>query len=121
MVLEKLVGKGAPLVVNEAGARQSAIPFQLNAAFPWLGAIAVSRVIGEGLEKYGKDNWRGIPNDDHVHKALIHLVSYYSGDRSDDHIEHAACRLLMALDAMANPARNRQLFDSRPGDPPLAP
>lgn len=113
------VGPDAPVVQNARGARQSAAPTMLNDAFPWLGAIEVGKVIQKGIPRYGKDNWRGIDSDEHLHHAMIHLAAYFAGDRTDHHAAHAACRALMALDQIMDPERNERLFKLRPGDPPL--
>lgn len=115
------VGPDAPVTQNDRGAWQSAAPTLLNEVFPWLGAIEVGKVLQRGLVKYGKDNWRGIPPDEHLHHAMIHLAAYFAGDRTDHHAAHAACRSLMALDQVMDEDRNERLFKLRPGDPPLEP
>ena len=35
---------------------------------------------------------------DHLNKALIHVMAHQAGDTSDDHLGHAAGRLMMALE-----------------------
>lgn len=113
------VGPDAPTVTNASGARQSEVPVAFGLAFPWLGAIAVARVVKGGLTKYGRDNWRGLTAEDHIEHAMMHLAAWFAGDRTDDHLSHAGCRLLFALDMQEDPERSRRLFESRPGDPPL--
>lgn len=46
----------------------------------------------------GYSNWHSIPLGDHVNHALTHLFAHLAGDVQDDHLEHASCRLLMALE-----------------------
>lgn len=91
------VGRDAPVVVNEVGGRQSGTLYRCD-LLPSRAVLAVAAVLKEGAEKYGDDNWRKIPISDHVNHALIHILARQAGDASDDHLEHAACRLLMALD-----------------------
>lgn len=57
----------------------------------------LGKVLNEGCEKYGPDNWREIPVRNHLNKALIHIYSFLSGDTQDEHLSHAFCRLMMAL------------------------
>lgn len=91
------VGKDAEIVVNEVGAKQSKTLYRCD-LLPPLATLAVSKVLAEGAEKYGVNNWHGIPVNDHLNKALVHAYAYLAGDTQDDHLEHAACRLLMALE-----------------------
>ena len=86
----------AEITVNEKGAKQSklAVDFTLldaNAMF------ALAKVMYEGSLKYEKDNWRGISTEDHLNHALAHIYAHLAGDVQDDHLEHAFCRLMMAV------------------------
>jgi hypothetical protein len=55
--------------------------------------------MGQGAERYGENNWqKGFPVPDVLNHAMAHIVNYLSGDRSEDHLGHAACNLLMAID-----------------------
>lgn len=92
------VGPDAPTVENEAGGKQSDCPCSLVDSFPHLAVLQVGRVVKAGLTKYEPDNWRKIPRKDHLNHALTHVFAYCAGDRQDSHLEHAACRLLMALE-----------------------
>jgi hypothetical protein len=92
------VGPDAPIVANEKGARQSASPFRCD-LLPPKAVLAVAKVLKYGADKYGDNNWRGIPLKDHLNHALTHLLAFQAGDTQDAHLEHAACRLLMALES----------------------
>lgn len=90
------VGPDAPIETNENGVSQSETLY----AFTSLDAHALFRVAAtasQGDAKYGPDNWRGIGCEDHLNHALIHIYAHLAGDQSDDHLAHAACRMLMAL------------------------
>lgn len=58
--------------------------------------IRISKVLQEGVEKYEPNNWRLIPQEQHLNHALIHLLAAGMGDTQDNHLEHALCRLMMA-------------------------
>lgn len=53
-------------------------------------------MLAEGAEKHEAWNWLDIPIDDHINHAMAHLVGYLSGDRSENHLAHAACRVHFA-------------------------
>lgn len=92
------VGPDAPTVTNAAGAKQSAVAYRVD-LLPPRAILAVAAVLHAGATKYGTDNWRGIPIADHLNHAMTHVFAWLAGDRSDDHLSHAACRLLMAMEA----------------------
>lgn len=52
---------------------------------------------GNGGKGYPINNWRKINRESHINHALVHLLSCIAGDTQDDHIEHALCRLQMAI------------------------
>lgn len=58
--------------------------------------IKIAKVLQEGAEKYEPNNWRLIPQEEHINHALIHYIAYLKGDRQDNHLEHCMCRLMMA-------------------------
>ena len=91
------MGPTAPLHTNEKGATQSAIPFRCD-LLPSRAILAVARVLKHAADKHPPDNWRRIARVDHVNHALAHLFALGAGDPSDNHLEHAACRLLFALE-----------------------
>lgn len=91
------VGKDAPTVVNGNGAKQSITLYRAD-LFPPLAYLHIAAILKTGAEKYGVNNWRGIVVNDHINHALIHLAAHLAGDTQDDHLGHAACRLVMALE-----------------------
>lgn len=63
-----------------------------------IGLEAVARTCAEGAAKYGDWNWeRGMPVHDLLNHALRHIYQYLAGDRSEDHLPHAAWGLLAAI------------------------
>jgi hypothetical protein len=93
----KGVGKDEPIAINAAGGKQSASPFRCD-LLPPHATLAVAEVLAHGAAKYGANNWHVIPVEDHLNHALVHIFADRAGDASDDHLEHAACRIMMALD-----------------------
>lgn len=93
----KGVGKDSPVVVSENGAKQSDSPYRSD-LLPPQATLAVAKVLKDGAAKYGDDNWRGLTVRDLLNHALTHALAYLSGDTQDDHLEHFACRALMALE-----------------------
>lgn len=68
-----------------------------NSAINEDGAIVeIAKVLQEGAEKYEANNWRLIPQEEHINHALIHYVAYRLGDTQDNHLEHCMTRLMMA-------------------------
>lgn len=58
--------------------------------------ITIAKVLQQGAQKYKPNNWRLIPQEEHINHALIHYLAYLLGDTQDDHLEHCMCRLMMA-------------------------
>lgn len=111
MVLIEGVGPDTPTVTNEAGAKQSRLAYRAD-LLPPLAILAVARVLHGGAEKYGPDNWRGIATADHINHAIVHMFAFLAGDAQDEHLAHAVCRLLFALDLdLENEWSNRGATD----------
>ena len=58
---------------------------------------AIAKVLKYGADRYEPNNWRLIPQEDHINHALIHIIAGLMDDTQDDHIDHALCRLMMAF------------------------
>lgn len=67
-----------------------------------IGLEAVARACAEGAAKYGDYNWEaGMPVHDLLNHALRHVYRYLAGDRSEDHLGHAAWGMLAAIHSEA--------------------
>lgn len=63
-----------------------------------IGLEAVARACAEGAAKYSDYNWEaGMPVADLLNHAIRHIYQFLAGDRSDDHLGHAAWNLLAAI------------------------
>ena len=90
------IGTDAPIEPDENGYGRSHLPYR----FDLIDAEAMFKMAGildAGARKYGVDNWRGMQTEDHINHALSHLYAFLSGDRQDDHLEHALCRVMFAV------------------------
>lgn len=58
--------------------------------------INIAKILQYGADRYEPNNWRLIPQEDHINHALIHIIAHLMGDTQDNHIDHALCRLMMA-------------------------
>jgi hypothetical protein len=93
--LYKAVGPDAEIVTNDNGYKTSRVPFRWKVG-PHRAMLAVANITFEGAKNHGDDNWKRGSVDDHIEKCLTHLFAYWEGDRSDDHLGHAAWRALAA-------------------------
>lgn len=62
-----------------------------------IGLRRVAEAYAEGSAKYGDFNWeKGMPVHDLLNHVLRHCYMFLSGDRSEDHLGHAAWGMLAA-------------------------
>jgi hypothetical protein len=59
--------------------------------------LSIADVMKHGAASHPDNDWVMRSPDYHVGRALEHLQSLQDGDQRQDHIAHAATRLLMAL------------------------
>jgi hypothetical protein len=65
---------------------------------PLVGLRRLAETCAEGARKYGENNWaRGIPSSNVINHALAHIANYLDGDRTEDHLAHAAWGLFVAM------------------------
>lgn len=88
---------GERMEVKASGAAQNYVEeaFEL-VPYPVIGAIAST--MKEGLEKYGYQNYYGIPMEEHMGRAIRHMFKHLSGDTSENHLGHAITRLGFAIE-----------------------
>lgn len=81
---------------------RSGVDFELTLAMDSLcneevqQVINIAKILQYGADRYEPNNWRLIPQEEHLNHALIHIIAHLAGDTQDDHINHALCRLMMA-------------------------
>lgn len=90
-----IVGRDRPTTVNPDGGAQSHVPVR----FDLIDAAALfeqAKVLHQGAEKYGANNWRKISVEDHLNHLIMHAYAYLAGDTSDEHLSHIMCRATFA-------------------------
>jgi 5'(3')-deoxyribonucleotidase len=100
-------------IVNENGAKQSRIDGAWT-LLPMRALESVARVLREGAAKYGADNWRGLSVDEINDHVWAHLATWQMTGETEE-LEHAACRVLMALE-IAKGGGNEKQDTERPSD-----
>lgn len=90
------VGPDAPVVENEHGAKQSQSPYRMD-LIDAKALLKIAQVHKQGGDKYGDTNWHNIPVNDHINHALVHIYAHLAKDASDEHLAHAATRMIFAL------------------------
>lgn len=63
-----------------------------------IGLRRVAETCREGELKYSAYNWeKGFPIDDLLNHTIAHIYKFLGGDRSEDHLAHAAWNLLACM------------------------
>lgn len=66
-----------------------------------IGLAAVAAACAEGASKYSDYNWeRGMPAQDMLNHAIRHIYMFLGGDRSEDHLGHAAWNVMGAIHSL---------------------
>ena len=91
------VGPEAPTVTNDRGGRQSDSPYRTD-LLQAHAVLHLAKIMKYGADKYGENNWHAISEREHLNHALTHLLALLAGDAQDDHLGHAAWRVMAALD-----------------------
>ena len=66
-----------------------------------IGMKALARTYAEGAAKFGANNWEnGMPVTDLLNHGIAHLFAFLGGDRSEDHLGHAAWNILGAIHSL---------------------
>ncbi len=91
------VGADAPTATNAHGGNQSHLPYRCDLLQPH-ALLHLAKIMEYGARKYGANNWHKITCNEHLNHALTHLFAHLAGDTQDDHLGHAAWRIMSALD-----------------------
>lgn len=73
------VGPDQPTCTNAKGGKQSDSPYRCD-LLPATRVLSVAKVMAQGARKYGANNWRQIPRQDHINHALAHLFALTARD-----------------------------------------
>ena len=63
-----------------------------------VGLRRIAETYAEGAKKYGDNNWqKGMPASDTMNHAIRHINLWLSGDKTEDHLAHAAWNLIAIM------------------------
>ncbi len=94
-VLISGIGPDSPTEVTKEGGKQSSTLYDFCQIPPEF-LFALSALLKEGGDKYGKWNWKKVSEESNLNHALIHTFAHLAGDTQDEHLLHAACRIMFA-------------------------
>lgn len=80
-----------------------------------IGLARLAATYREGSNKYGDHNWeKGFPIGDCINHALRHINYFNAGDRSEDHLAHAAWNLFAIMHYQAtHPELQSHIFTDK--------
>lgn len=63
-----------------------------------IGLRRLAETYAEGAKKYGDNNWlKGFPMSNTLQHLMTHIEKWRAGDRSEDHLAHAAWGLFALM------------------------
>lgn len=72
-------------------------PYRYDLISP-VGLESLASTYAEGVAKFGYCNWEnGMPIPDLLNHAIAHIYKYLGGDRSENHLGHAAWNIIGAI------------------------
>lgn len=88
--------KDGEKVVNQSGGSQSFVSARFDCIPPVVLRL-LAQCLGFGARRYGDENWKKIPMEDHLNHAMNHINEWRAGDRSEPHLVNAMARITFAL------------------------
>jgi len=85
-----------------------------------IGLRALAKTYAEGANRFGPFNWEnGMPATDMLNHAITHIYEFLGGDRTEDHLGHAAWNVIGAIHSLEKwPELNEPWLRSPDCDPP---
>lgn len=69
----------------------------MKSNIPWEAVDAILKILEVGASQgYGPGSWRQESFQHHLGKAIHHIGRHIQGEKKEDHLAHALCRLSMA-------------------------
>jgi hypothetical protein len=92
----KLEVNAQEIITNEQGGKQSKLDHEWLDFDPSV-MLRLAEISARGKAKYGERNWENISTADHINHAITHVYKHLAGDKTEDHLANATCRLIFAL------------------------
>lgn len=105
--IQTRIQESAEFDINEHGGKQSFLGYRFD-LIPSESIRQIAETLYQGSLKYSDDNWKKISTKDHINHALAHIYAELRGDTTENHLAHAATRLLFAIFTKTNPFRGAQ-------------
>lgn len=88
--------KDGEKVFNDQGGSQAFVSARFDCIPPVVLRL-LAQCLGYGARTYGDENWKKIPQKDHLNHAMNHINEWRAGDRSEPHLVNAMARITFAL------------------------
>ena len=85
-------------ITKHSHGKQSKIDCKISTVPP-LGLKKIIKVLTEGGEQYGPENYKLISSEDNIDHAVLHIINFLTTKNLDE-LSHAGARLVMGIDSV---------------------
>lgn len=88
--------KDGETIITKDGGKQSFVSARVDLIPPEC-LLLLGQCLGFGADKYGEENWKKIPLQDHLNHVMVHVLKFQAGDRTEPHLVNVLARGVFAL------------------------